>query len=153
MDVKISLEKQMHKTRYRGRRVSFLSIIILGLGIYFLLQFTWFDVRFVPLMVILVFFLFILPAITSSRRHRRTNRPSYERKQYEIYTPTPSPYKSVDSYERTEETASYTEKQASTPTITNSTPVTSVRPNFCNFCGAKVVYESNYCVNCGYELS
>ncbi len=152
MDVKNILEKQMHNSRYRGRRLSFLSIILLGLGIYFLFQFTWFDVRFIPLMVILVFFLFILPAITSSRRHRRTHRPTYEEKQYEIYTPTPSPYKPVDSYERTEETAGYTEKQTFTPT-TNSSPVTSVRPNFCNFCGAKIVDEGIFCVNCGYELN
>lgn len=142
----------MHETRYRRRRLSFLSIILLGLGIYFLFQFTWFDVRFIPLMVFLVFFLIILPAIANSRRHRRTHRPIYEKKQYEIYTPTPSPYKPVDSYERTEETAGYTEKQTFTP-ITNSSPVTSVRPNFCNFCGAKIVDEGIFCVNCGYELN
>ncbi|NPD90125.1 MAG: hypothetical protein HGN29_15550 [Asgard group archaeon] len=129
----------MHETRYRGRRLSFLSIIILGLGIYFLLQFTWFDVRFVPIMVSLVFLLFILPAIISSRRHRRTRHPSYERKQYEIYTPTPSPYKPADSYERTEHSASYSERQDFSPTMKKNPSVINIRPNFCNFCGIIVL--------------
>ncbi|NHK31895.1 MAG: zinc ribbon domain-containing protein [Asgard group archaeon] len=143
----------MHKTTYRRRRISFLSIILLGLGIYFLLRFTWFDVRFVPILVSIVFLLFVLPAILSSRRHRTTHRSVQERKQYEIYTPTPSPYKPVHSYERTDESTNYSNRQEFMPTVNNIQPATSVRPNFCNFCGAKIVDDGKYCINCGLDLN
>ena len=142
----------MHKTRHT-RRIPFLSIFILGLGIYFLFQFLWFDVRFIPLIISLIFLLIILPAAINSRRYRRTHRPSYERKQYEIYTPTPSPYKPQGLYERNNESTSHSEQQDFTPSMKMNPPIANSRANFCNFCGAKIIEESNYCVNCGFELN
>ena len=104
-------------------------------------------------MVSIILLLFILPAILGSRRYRRTERPVQERKQYEIYKPTPSPYKPVHHYERVEESSTYSEKQEYIPAVNYIQPTTSVRPNFCNFCGAKVVDDGNYCINCGLELN
>jgi hypothetical protein len=103
-------------------------------------------------MVGIVFLLFVFPAIISTRSHRRIHRPVQERKQYEIYTPTPSPYKPVHAYERTDDTST-SEKQEFMPAVNYVQSINSARPNFCNFCGAKVVDNGNYCINCGLELN